>query len=151
METQATLNNTWMVNVFGTLGLLAALLKARLISKGSSIVLFSSAAAQAGGMGLVSYAASKGALEAAARSLAMELAPQRIRVNAIAPGVIPTPMSNQYMSRMTAAQIDSVKAQHPLGFGDAADAASLVAFLLSDEAKWMTGSVLALDGGLTSH
>lgn len=86
-------------------------------SRRGSIIVFSSAATHAGGMGLVSYAASKGALEAAARSLALELAPQRIRVNAIGPG----------------------------------DAASAVAFLLSDEAKWITGPTIALDGGLTDY
>ncbi len=74
METASSLLATWVVNVQGTLILLASALKARLVEKGGSIVLFSSAAAAVGGPGLVSYAASKGALEAAARSLAIELA-----------------------------------------------------------------------------
>jgi NAD(P)-dependent dehydrogenase (short-subunit alcohol dehydrogenase family) len=151
METMTTLSNSWMVNVYGSLGLLAVLLKSRLIAKGASIVLFSSGAAKAGGPGLVAYAAAKGALEAAAHSLALELASQRIRVNAIAPGVIPTPMSSRYMSRMTSAQAEMLKAHHPLGLGEPQDVANLVGFLLSDEAKWITGSVIQIDGGLTSH
>ncbi|MFN7939197.1 MAG: SDR family oxidoreductase [Bryobacteraceae bacterium] len=150
-ETKATLQATWEVNVYGSLGLLAGLLKARRIAKESSIVLFSSAATQAGGIGLVSYAASKGALEGATRSLAMELASQRIRVNAIAPGVVETPMSGRYMGRMSAPQIEAVRASHPLGFGVPQDIASLVTFLVSDTAKWITGTVITIDGGLTSH
>ena len=150
-ETKATMLSTWEVNVFGSLGLLAVLLKGRRIAKLGSIVLFSSAATQAGGIGLVSYAASKGALEGATRSLAMELASMRIRVNAIAPGVVETPMSGRYLSRMSTAQIDAVRASHPLGFGVPTDVASLVVFLISDTSKWITGTVITVDGGLTSH
>jgi NAD(P)-dependent dehydrogenase (short-subunit alcohol dehydrogenase family) len=151
MEGKMSLSKTWEVNVLGTLGLLGQLLKARLVQKGGSIVLFSSAATHAGGAGLVSYAASKGALEAATKSLALELASQRIRVNAIAPGVVKTPMSDAYMKRLTPEQVAHVEQAHPLGFGTPEDIAGPVAFLLSPAARWITGTVLLVDGGLTSH
>ena len=151
MESAASLNKVWQVNLFGTLGLLAQLLKARLVEKGGSIVLFSSAAATAGGAGLVGYAASKGAIEGATRSLAVELASQRIRVNAVAPGVVRTPMSDAYMKRFTAEQVTAVEREHPLGFGTLEDIAGPVKFLLSDAARWITGTVMMIDGGLTSH
>jgi len=151
MESAASMAKTWEVNVFGSLGLLAQLLKLRLIEKGGSIVLFSSAAASAGGAGLVSYAASKGAIEGATRSLAAELASQRIRVNAVAPGVARTPMSESYLHRLTGQQVANVEQDHPLGFGMPGDVAEPVRFLLSDAARWITGTVLAVDGGLTSH
>jgi NAD(P)-dependent dehydrogenase (short-subunit alcohol dehydrogenase family) len=151
MESAASLLKTWEVNVLGSLGLLAQLLKARLIEKGASIVFFSSAAATAGGAGIVGYAASKGALEGAVRSLAMELASQHIRVNAVAPGVVRTPMSDSYMKRLNAEQVAAVEQAHPLGFGLPEDVAGPVQFLLSDASRWVTGSILMVDGGLTAH
>jgi NAD(P)-dependent dehydrogenase (short-subunit alcohol dehydrogenase family) len=150
-ESQASLHDSWKVNVYGSLGLVAALLKSRLVARGASIVLFSSAAAEAGGAGIVGYAASKGAIEAATRSLALELASQEIRVNAIAAGVVETPMSAKYLSRMTAEQVERLRADHPLGFGTPKDIAGPVTFLLSPAARWITGSILHVDGGLTSH
>lgn len=151
MESRETLERAWATNVYGSLGLLAAALKARLVARGGSVVLFSSAATHSGGAGLAGYAATKGALEAATHSLAIELSSQRIRVNAVAPGVVKTAMADKYMSRMTRQQAESVAAQHPLGLGVPDYVAEPVAFLLSDLAQWITGSVLMIDGGLTSH
>lgn len=151
MEAVSSLQKTWEVNVLGTLGLLAQALKLRLVAKGGSIVLFSSAATLSGGAGLVSYAASKGALEAAARSLAIELAGQHIRVNSLAPGVILTPMSERYLGKLKPEQVEALRQAHPLGFGDPSDIAGTVGFLLSNDARWITGTTLVIDGGLTAQ
>jgi NAD(P)-dependent dehydrogenase (short-subunit alcohol dehydrogenase family) len=151
METHKTLSAMWAANMYGSLGLLAAALKAKLVARGGSIVLFSSAAARSGGPGLASYAASKAALEGAARSLALELAPQQMRVNAVAAGIVRTPMTDKYLALMTEEQAAALERQHPLGFGTPDDVAGPVMFLLSPAARWITGTVLTVDGGLCAQ
>ncbi len=119
--------------------------------EGASIVYLSSAAAMIGNIGEAVYAAGKGALISACRSVATELAPKRIRVNVVAPGVVETPMSHRWLSQLTPGQRELVSARHLLGFGSPADVASAIAFLASDDAKWITGTCIVVDGGLTCH
>jgi NAD(P)-dependent dehydrogenase (short-subunit alcohol dehydrogenase family) len=149
MESAASLHASFAANVQSSLGLLALALKMRMVTAGGSIVLFSSAATHSGGAGLVGYAAAKGALEAATRSLAVELASQKVRVNAVAPGVIRTPMSEKYLGKLSPEQIAKIEEMHPLGFGQPEDVAGPVQFLLSEDARWITGSVMSIDGGLS--
>ena len=118
---------------------------------GASIIWLSSAAALIGNAGEAAYAAGKAALIAACRSFATELAPRRIRINAVAPGVIETPMSAQWLCQMSPAQREAIRNRHLLGFGSAEDVAGAIAFLLSSDSRWITGSCLIVDGGLTCH
>jgi NAD(P)-dependent dehydrogenase (short-subunit alcohol dehydrogenase family) len=132
--------------------LLCTRMAARLSPReGASIVYLSSAAAMIGSIGEAAYAASKGALLSACRSVAVELASKRIRVNVVAPGVVESPMSDRWLSQLAPEQREAVRARHLLGFGHAQDVASAVAFLASDEARWITGTCLTIDGGLTCH
>ena len=113
---------------------------------GSSIVLFSTVAVQSGMPFHASIASAKGAVEGLTRSLAAELAP-KIRVNAVAPSLTDTPLAAPLIStedrRSAAAQ------RHPLKrIGTPRDIAATVCFLLSDRASWITGQVLAVDGGM---
>ncbi len=104
-----------------------------------------------GQAGNIVYSASKGALIAAAKGMAMELVRDQIRVNAVAPALVVTPMSERSMRIWTPEQLEAVKAVHPMGFGTAADVANATACLLSDMARWITGTTLTVDGGYTAQ
>jgi 3-oxoacyl-[acyl-carrier protein] reductase len=121
-----------------------------LLKAGSSVVNMASAAGLVGGAGLSIYGASKGAVVALTRSLAKELAPRRVRVNAIAPGIVKTEMAERMFGRLKAEQVAQLEAAHPLGFGTPRDVAHGVAFLGSDHAAWITGHVLVVDGGFSA-
>jgi NAD(P)-dependent dehydrogenase (short-subunit alcohol dehydrogenase family) len=132
--------------------LVRALVGRRLADReGCSVVLLASAAALQGVAGAAAYAAAKGAMVSLARTLAVELARRRVRVNAIAPGVVRTPQSAAFLSTLTPKQVQAITDDHPLGLGEPADVAGVVAFLLSDDARWVTGTTVVADGGLTAH
>jgi len=120
-------------------------------SQGGSIVFISSVMAWSGSAGAAAYSMSKAALHGLARSLAMELAERRIRVNCVAPGFVRTPMFDRIAALWEAGQLEQVEALHPLGLGEAADVANAIAFLLADTGRWMTGSVVTVDGGYSAH
>ena len=112
-----------------------------------SLVLLSSAVARIGLANHEAIAAAKAGVAGLARSAAATYARRGFRVNAVAPGLVETPLTEQIVSRDAARQASL--ALHPLGrFGEAADVAGLIAWLLSDEASWMTGEMLHMDGGL---
>jgi NAD(P)-dependent dehydrogenase (short-subunit alcohol dehydrogenase family) len=120
-------------------------------SRGGSLVFISSVMASVGAPGAAAYSLTKAALHGLARSLALELAPARIRVNCVAPGFVQTPMFDRMASSWDPEQRARVRADHPLGLGAPEDVAHSVAFLLADTARWITGTVLTVDGGYTAH
>lgn len=104
------------------------------------------------GMGVTNHAAiaaAKGGVEALVRSAAADYAPHRIRINAIAPGLMRSPMTEHMVaSERGQAQI---AAQYPLGrFGEIQDGAAAICWLLSEQASWITGQILPLDGGFSA-
>ena len=136
------------VNVKGMLFTIQKLLP--LMGEGSSIVLNASAVNAKGVAGGHVYFATKAAVRSLARTLAAELAPRGIRVNAVSPGLVPTP----FVGKMGLPQeaLDGfagmIKSQAPLGrLGKPEEIASAVAFLASDDATYVTAADLAVDGG----
>ena len=116
-------------------------------SVGGSIIFISSVMALAGESGKTLYSMTKGALNASVKSLAIELAQRNIRVNTISPGVVETPMSQNAVYSLSEDKLNRIKSLHPLGFGKPEDVAYSCVFLLSDTARWITGSNLTVDGG----
>lgn len=114
---------------------------------GGSIVFISSVMGSAGEAGKNLYSMTKGALDAGVRSLAVELAKKKIRVNSISPGVVITPMSQNAVYSRDEESLNKVKALHPLGLGQPDDVANACIFLLSDAARWITGTNMIVDGG----
>jgi 3-oxoacyl-[acyl-carrier protein] reductase len=112
--------------------------------RAGTIITVSSVAGEKGGRGQVTYAASKGALNAFTRALAVELAPRGIRVNAVAPGVIDTELSAGVRARAGAAVTERILLRR---IGSAGEVAQAVAFLASRHAEYITGHILAVDGG----
>jgi NAD(P)-dependent dehydrogenase (short-subunit alcohol dehydrogenase family) len=125
------------------------LLKHKKIKKQSSLVYISSLSSKLGIAGTSLYAASKAALSGFAKVLALELSGQKIRVNAISPGIIKTPMFETGELAITQEAMDEAEKAYPLGYGQVEDVSSYVAFLLSDNARWITGTDHILDGGFT--
>ncbi len=114
-----------------------------------TLLLFSSVAAALGVSNHAAIAMAKGGIEALVRSLAADFSSSGLRVNAIAPGLMQTPATQRMVSNEASAK--AISAQYPLGrYGQAEDAANLAAFLLSDQASWISGQIIALDGGFTA-
>lgn len=113
----------------------------------ASLVYCSSSAALKTAPGNVVYAASKGGIVSAVKGLGVELVRDGVRVNAVAPAMVDTPMSDQFRTILSEENFQRVVDMHPLGLGRPDDVAAAIAFLLADTSRWITGSILSVDGG----
>lgn len=138
------------VNTISALEFTKVITKNSNISKGASIVYISSIVGLFGQAGKTAYSASKGALIAAAKCLALELAPRGIRVNTVLPALVETDMSNKILEGMSEDSKNSILKMHPLGFGKPEDISNAIAFLLSPASSWITGVEFVIDGGYSA-
>jgi len=131
-------------NLYGAFNSTKAVAQQMMFQKKGRIINISSVAGERGGRGQTNYAASKGGLNAFTRAAAIELAPKNITVNAVAPGVIETEMSQEVMRRAKETVMNHIPLKR---LGTCDEVASLVVFLASDDAAYITGQIIRVDGG----
>ena len=142
--TEDEINDVLATNVLGVFHVSAAVAPVMMRQRGGAIINISSVSGEKGGKGQTNYAASKGAVNAFTRALAVELAPRKIRVNAVAPGVIDTEMSRE---------VRELAGEQALGrillgrYGTAVEVASVVCFLASRYGEYINGEIIHVDGG----
>jgi NAD(P)-dependent dehydrogenase (short-subunit alcohol dehydrogenase family) len=151
LVTAAVFDNVLAINLRAPL-LVSQALAPLFPAEGGAIVNISSIHASHAFANSIPYACSKAGLVALTRNLALELSPQKIRVNAVCPGYIDTPMWDEWLRSAKDPEelARQTEALHPLGRrGVPADVAAAVAYLASTQAAWVTGVHLVVDGGLT--
>jgi NAD(P)-dependent dehydrogenase (short-subunit alcohol dehydrogenase family) len=146
---EAEFQRIMRVNFEGPVLLLRELLRARKIADGGSIVFIGSIAGRIGAPGHTAYSASKAALAGFTRSLALEVASRKVRVNTVSPGLVETEMAEKMGDSMTPDQLKTYASSYPLGLGRPEDVAAAVAFLLSPASRWITATDLVVDGGVS--
>lgn len=145
----ATLNDIMQLNFSSAVALVKAFRQKGACTPNSSVVFLSSIGGIIGTKGQTAYAASKGALISVVRVLALELAPEGIRINCVAPGLLEgTHMTARFDEALP--DPSTIRALHPLGPGYPTDVANAIAFLLGDTGRWITGTTLVVDGGYTA-
>jgi len=144
--------NLFAVNVIAGFELSKILSHKKYISPdGGSFVFIGSVMGVLGQAGKIAYCASKGALIAGVKAMALELTTKKIRVNCVLPAVVQTEMSEKLFEGMPEESRQEIIAMHPLGLGTPEDVAHACLFLLSDAARWITGTNLFVDGGYSAR
>lgn len=139
----------FQINAFSSIRLVRALIQNKKLEKEASIVFVSSiSGVKCGYIGGSLYGATKGALEGFTKATALELAPRKIRVNTINPGMVESNLLNN--SEISEEQLEADKMKYPMKrYGKPEEIGYAAVYLLSDATKWMTGSSLLIDGGYT--
>lgn len=151
MVTDELLNQFFRTNVYSAINLSKEVTRVGNYDKdgGCSIIFFASIMGLCGEKCKTMYSATKGALIAASRSMACELAKNKIRVNVISPGAIETPINAQLPHMADPELRKELESKHLLGLGECSDISYACIYLLSDAAKWITGQNIIVDGGYT--
>lgn len=145
-------NEVFMLNTYAGMELAKVFINKNVCTgTDNSIVFISSVYGCVGSAANVGYAMSKSALHGITKSLAIELAPKKIRVNCIAPGFIKTKMLEEVSGSFNDEYNNKIEQLHPLGLGEPEEVANMVAFLFSDMSRWITGAIINVDGGFTAQ
>lgn len=142
------LEEIFTINYFAAALLSGELLQAKKMEHGASFVFISSISSRHPYFGAAAYASSKAALESFSKTLALEIAPKKMRSNVLLPGLVHTRMLEETREAMGEENFKNYEKSYPLGFGQVEDVANAVCFFLSKESRWITGSELQMDGGL---
>ncbi len=146
---KSDIDDIFATNLTSPIEIVNSLVKQKKVNKGGSVVFISSISSSYADMGNSVYAATKGGIISFSRVLALELAPKGIRANCIRPGFVAGTGMTEGLSRLSEEQIDAERQRYPLGFGETSDIANGIVYLLSDASKWVTGTTLTIDGGIT--
>lgn len=142
------IDELFKINFSSAVLLSSGLLSVKKINENASVVFISSVSAEHPYTGGAVYTASKAALEAFARGFALEASSKKIRVNTLAPALVRTKILEQSEQIYSKEEIAEIENRYPLGIGEPIDVANAIAFLLSSSSKWITGTILQMDGGL---
>jgi NAD(P)-dependent dehydrogenase (short-subunit alcohol dehydrogenase family) len=143
----AKIKNIYEVNVFAGIELLRHFTKKKYSNDGASAVFVSSVMGVLGQPGKIGYCSTKAAVLGMVKASALEFAKRKIRVNAVLPGVVNTPMTQNLFSQISAENVEEIKAMHPLGIGEVSDVVPTIEFLISTKSRWITGQNFIIDGG----
>lgn len=145
---QQEIDKTFSISYNASVLLTSELLsKKKLVKNACSLVFISTISTKYPFVGGTMYISAKAALESYAKVLALELAPKGIRSNSISPAFVKTPMLDDTAEKYSDEAVRKIEAQQLLGLGEPEDVANVVAFFLSDAARWITASNLILGGG----
>jgi NAD(P)-dependent dehydrogenase (short-subunit alcohol dehydrogenase family) len=150
LMTPEKLEEFFKTNVYATIELTRQVLGVKNISKqGASVIFFASVMGVVGENAKSLYSLTKGALISGCRSLAIEYASKKIRINVISPGVVETAINKNQPYLANPDKRKYTESLHPLGLGTTEDIANACVYLLSDASRWVTGHNLIVDGGYT--
>ena len=150
-QTSEVFQSIFDINVFAGFELAKIISLKKYKAEKASFVFIASVAGMVGESGKTIYSASKGAVISGARSMSMELARSDIRVNSISPAMVKTPILEKMFDGIGEEATQNIIKKHPLGIGEPEDVANACVFLLSDAARWITGTNLVVDGGYTAQ
>ncbi|OBY64838.1 SDR family NAD(P)-dependent oxidoreductase [Polaribacter vadi] len=135
------------INVFSGIELLRYFTKKKYSKDGASVVFLSSVMGVLGQSGKIGYCSTKAAIIGMVKASALEFSKRKIRVNAVLPGIVNTPMTEKLFSQLSEENVNQIIEMHPLGIGEVADVTPMILFLISNKSRWITGQNFIIDGG----